>query len=692
AEADEAKRQAAIATAAANRATNAASTAQALAGTAAAAARTARDAANSAADHADKAATAAEEAVKYAGQAIDYANKSTAHAGEAVKAANVATKAVTDAIEVEKNARAAEAQTLEQDKQQAMEEAQLLASIEANDLSDVRDKRLLAERTAQEIKDLTTRAEQALYSGDFALAGTLGRKAAIGRIDARGAWTRQAAQHALAGSDDDIFAWIDLDRALAEAQDDRETALHVATVAAPQIAEAAQLALASSSSTAVGDFLTIGMKKASDEELRVAIVKILNDGAGKAVTEAGNKALDKNTTESLNYFFDHDYPLAQEEDDKVLAGQLITTGGAFTKAYAEVALEGPAWMLRNFISVVQFQTAQFDHDTATHVAAIRGAIAAASKIAYQAQQNAELATQAAYEARNDAAKAQEWADKAIDSAKKADSYADEARANADAADKSAADAQASADKAKAAAATARGAARSANYAANKAIDSARAALKSSADAQASANAARAAKLAAQADAKEAAAAYSDAKRIVAEKHRAEVDAAAKAALEAAKRYRGNGQDPADNGRNNQVNPNGTKDPADSDEWWNDAQWYADAANVVSIGAGFLAAGCTLAGFVFPPAFVAAGFFAEVSVGASAISTVFTGIEHGFTSSEFGWSAASTGLSLVTFGVSKALGAAAKPASTLVKPVVGKIAGVVEDGASSITRDLYRLIS
>ncbi|MFF2409622.1 hypothetical protein [Streptomyces sp. NPDC058092] len=171
----------------------------------------------------------------------------------------VATKAVTDAIEVEKNARAAEAHTLEPDKQQAIEGAQLLASIEATELSDVRDKRLLADRTTQETKDLTTRAEQALYSGDLALAATLGRKAAIGLIDARGAWTRQAAQHALAGSDDDIFAWIDLDRALAQAQDDRETTLHVATVAAPKIAEAAQLALESSSSTAVGDFLTSGM-------------------------------------------------------------------------------------------------------------------------------------------------------------------------------------------------------------------------------------------------------------------------------------------------------------------------------------------------------------------------------------------------------------------------------------------------
>ncbi|WP_392958755.1 hypothetical protein [Streptomyces sp. LN245] len=583
--------------------------------------------------------------------------------------------------------RAAEAQTLEQDKQKAIEEAQLLASFEATDLSDVRGKRLLAERTTQEIKDLTTRAEQALYSGDLALAATLGRKAAIGLIESRGAWTRQAAQHALAGSDDDVFAWIDLDRAVAQGQDDRETTLHVATIAAPQIAEAAQLALESSDSKAVGDFLTIGMKNASNEELRVAIGKILSDGAGKAVTNAANKALDKNTTESLNYFFEHDYPLAQEEDDKVLAGKLIATGGAFTKAYAEVALEGPAWILRNFILVVQFRTAQLDHDTATHVAAIRGAIAAAAKIAEKAQENAARATQAAYEARNNAAKAQEWADKAIASSKKADSYADEARANADAADKSAADAQASANTAKAAAATARGAARSANYSANKAMDSARAALKSSADAQASANAARTSMLAAQADAKKAAAAYTEAKRITAEKHRAEVAAKAKEAKEKAQADREAKRDPAANDRNNQVNPNGTKDPADSDEWWNDAQFYADAANAISIGTGFLSACCFAAGFVFPPAFAAASVLAGVSTGASAIGTLFTGIEHGFTSSEFGWSAAGTGLSLVSFGATKWLGAALKPASKVARPVLVRLPDIAEDGVSSITKGL-----
>ncbi|MEU9954079.1 hypothetical protein AB0E15_38220, partial [Streptomyces sp. NPDC047939] len=611
-------------------------------------------------------------AVLNAGKAIDYANKSTAHAAEAVKAANVATQAITDALEVEQNARAAEAQTLLQDKLQAIEEAQQLAAIEQTELSDVRDKRLMAERTSQQTKDVIANAQTALYSGDMTLAATLGRQAAIALIDARGAYTRQAAQHALAGSDDDIFAWIDLDRALAQGQDDRETTLHVASIAAPMVAAAAAAALESTDSLAVGDFLTSGMKRASNEELSVAINKILGEGAGKAVTKAANDALEDNTTESLNYFFDTAYPIAVKEDDGVRTNELISTGGAFTKAYGEVALEGPAWMLRNFITVIQYRTAQLDYDTATHVAAVRGAIAAAAKIAEKAQEDAALASKAAADARNAAAEAQEWAQKALDSAAKADDYAQQARDNANAADKSAADAQTSATTAKNAAATARSASRSANYSANKAVDSARSALASSAEAQRSAASARASELAAGADAKAAAAAYSQAKQIAADKKRAEEILKAKADALKAQEQRDKNQNPADGDKNNQVNPNGTAD-GDADEWWNDAQFYADAANVVSIGAGFLAAGCALAAFVFPPALAAAGFFAGVSAGAGALGTLFTGIEHGFTSGAFFESAVGTGLSLVSFGAYKWVGAADKAlGGGLVKPIVSKI--------------------
>ncbi|MFE7415503.1 ALF repeat-containing protein, partial [Streptomyces laurentii] len=385
-EAAEAKRQAAIASAAANRATNSASTAQALANTAAVAARAARDAANSAAAHALASADAAEEAVRNAGKAIDFANKSTAHAAEAVKAADIATKAVTDAMAVEKAARDAEMARLEQDKLQGIEEARLLAQLEAEEQAAYKNKRTQDDQTSQALKDLIASAEKALWqTGDLALAATLGRKAATGLLVAQGAWTRQAAQFALAGSDDDVLSWVDLDRSLAKNQDDREAVLYLAQISSPAIAEAAHAALSSASSTAVGDFLTSGVVRASREDNQVQIGRILKDNPGKAVVKAANDALDKNTAEGYQEFFNETYPAAVREDDAVATATAVAKGGEYVKAYAEVALEGPTWMRRNFVQHVQYTAAQLDHDSATHVSAIRGSIAAAAKIAYQAQ-------------------------------------------------------------------------------------------------------------------------------------------------------------------------------------------------------------------------------------------------------------------------------------------------------------------
>ncbi|PPS70839.1 hypothetical protein BZZ08_07205 [Streptomyces sp. MH60] len=629
-----------------------------------------------------KAADAADEAVKYAGQAIDYANKSTAHAAEAVKAANNATEAVDEAMATEKAAREAELARLEQDKLQGMDEARLLSEIEAQEQAEFDDKRTQEEQTAQALKELIASAEKALFeTGDLALAATLGRQAATGLLEAKGAWTRQAAQYALAGSDDDLYSWIDLDRALAQSQDDRETVLHIAEVSSPAIAQAAQAALESESSTAVGDFLTSGMIRASQDDSKVQIARILNNKPGKAVTKAANDALDANTPEAISEFFDRTYPEAVREDDAVATSTALANGGEYVKSYAEVALEGPTWMRRNFVQVVQYTAAQLDHDSATHIAAIRGSIAAAAKIAHKAQESAALASKAAAEARNAADKAKEWADQAIASAKEADSYADQAKQNADAADKSAADAKASASTAKAAAATARGASRSANYSANKAIDSARSALQSSYSAQASAASARQSALEAGRDAKAAAAASSQARAIVAQKRAAEQAEAARKAKERAQQQQQEGRDPADNESNDDVHPNGTG--SGKEDWWSDASWWADAANTVSIASGFIAAGLGLASLVFPPLAVGAAFFGYVSLGAGALGALFTGLEHGFTSGEFVKSIGGTALNLATFGRGKLVVSAGRK----VAPVVHKVAEEGKELVSSITGGL-----
>ncbi|MEU1093227.1 hypothetical protein ABZ389_08145, partial [Streptomyces sp. NPDC005877] len=655
--------------------------------TAARAARAANAAAKSAAAHAEKAADAAEEAVKFAGQAIDFANKSTAYADEAVKAANLATKAVADALDVEKNARDAEAAMLATDRLQGMKEAAQLALLDKSERAEALNKRTQAQQTAQATKDLIARAEQALQSDNLGVAATLGRQAATALLDSRGTWTRQAARFALAGTDDDVYSWIDLDRQLAQAQDDRETILFIAQVSEPAVARAAVQALAGGV-PAQGDFNTGGVIKSRAEDNRVNILKILNSKPGKTVTKAANDALNANTPEALQKFFDEDLAHAIAEDDAVATMKVIASGDAYAKAYGEVAMEGPAWMRRRFVESVQYRAAQLDFDSLSHSAAMQATIAAAAKIAQEAQRDAALASQVAAEARDAGAKAQEWAQKAINASTAADSYAKQAQDHATAADKSANDAQASANKAKDAAATAQGASRAANYSANRAIDAARSALASSYAAAASAADAHQAELAAGRDAKTAAAAAAEARQTAADKRTAEIQEAARAAAEQAQKDRDANRNPSNSTTNDQVNPKGTQPGSGSqpgnqpgkDEWWNDAKWWADTADKVSVAAGLLATGFGIA-CVFWPAAPVLGSIAAVCLGVSAvasgISALANGIEYGFGSAQFAAAAGRSALQLVTRGGGRA--------ASVAKPVVKKVEKVAEDVVSGIVK-------
>lgn len=244
-----------------------------------------------------------------------------------------------------------------------------------------------------------------------------------------------------------MHAWIDTDRAVAQGQDDRETVLYLAQISSPTIAEAARKALESDASDAPTTFLESGAIQAAADDNRVQISRILTTEPGTAVRRAVTAALDDGSPKALHTFFNSGYQEALKEDDAVATASILAKAGPYTKAHAEAAMEGPAWIRRNFVASVQYKTAQLDHDSATHIAAIRGAIAAAAKVAHKAQEVAARAQEAAAKARDAAQDALEWADKATKSSDRAASYAKEAKDNADAADKSAAAAQASANEA-----------------------------------------------------------------------------------------------------------------------------------------------------------------------------------------------------------------------------------------------------
>ncbi|MFC9258964.1 ALF repeat-containing protein [Streptomyces hydrogenans] len=486
-----ARQAAAEADAAAARATQAAGRARTLAAQAAAAARAARDAANSAADHAEKAAAAAKEAAAHAGEAVDYANRSTLAANAAVEAANAAAAAVVKARDVEAAARQAEAESLAEETSEAIEQARLAAQAELNELERFNRERTQEARLTEELRALISSAESALQNGTIEQAAAAGRKAAVRLLEGSGTWTRQAAEYALAGSDQDVVNWISTDRVLALQQDNVENVAAQAAMSTQAVATAAAAALKTEDHAKIKAFLETGAVEAAAEDNRVEVARILADpSSGTRVRNDASAALDAGTAEALHTFLWVGREAAVREDDRVAASTLLANGGPYTKAAAQIALEGDTFMLRQFISTTQHEIARIDHDRATHISAVRASIARAAKIAANAQEDAARASEAAAIARQAADKAKEWANLAQGYAEAAENSAQEARDNAEAAEKSAAEAAKSAQTASNAAAAAVKASSVARQAATRAVRSAEIAARYATDAAISATVAR----------------------------------------------------------------------------------------------------------------------------------------------------------------------------------------------------------
>ncbi|MFC9063680.1 ALF repeat-containing protein, partial [Streptomyces sp. NPDC057074] len=356
-----------------------------------------------------------------------------------------------------RQAREAEQAKITEHTEQGRDEARRLAAIEQADIEAARNQ--LTEKQSQdsETKDLIAAAEQALTAGDEGAAVTAGRKACLSLLSSHGTWTREAAEYALASDDQAVLSWIDTDRVIAQNQDDRETVLYLSRISTAAVAEAAQRALESTDSAAPSGFLNGGMVEAAKTDNSVSLFRILGKNPGKAVKQAATAALADGSAKALHDFFATKYGDAQKQDDNVAVFTILSTAGPYTKMAANVALEGPQWMVRDFLSTIHPRMVQLDADAAAHIAAIRASLAHASKIAQDAQTDAAEASKAAAEARDAADDAVKWADAAKKSAEQAEEYAREADAHADDAEQSAKDAAASAETAKSAALAARSA-------------------------------------------------------------------------------------------------------------------------------------------------------------------------------------------------------------------------------------------
>ncbi|MFD5430128.1 hypothetical protein ACFWI9_32595, partial [Streptomyces sp. NPDC127084] len=447
----------------------------------------------------------AEYAANFSGQEVDQANRSTAAANAAVEAANKAADAVDKARKVEQTAREAEIARLVEETDEAIERARLEASAETDQLERFNRERTQEARLSQELLSLISSAESALRDGRTAEAAATGRKAAVQLIERSGTWTRGAAEYALAGSDEDVVHWVETDRVIALRQDNLENVAATAAISTKDVATAAAAALKTEDAAKIKTFLESGAIEAAKEDNRVEVTTLLaDDHTGPAVRRGAEAALEEGTAEALHTFLHVERAAAVREDDRVKATTLLANGGPYVQAAAKIALEGDTHMLRQFIGTTQHEFARLDHDHATHISAIRAAIAGAAKVAQEAQEDAAKASEAAALARNAAEKAIEWSDRAKGYAADAKLSADEARKNAEAAEGSAADAARSAETARQAAAAARKASSVARHAATRAVQSAGVAASYAADAAASATAARKASLEAGKDANAAA--------------------------------------------------------------------------------------------------------------------------------------------------------------------------------------------
>ncbi len=570
------------------------------------------------------------------------------------------------AQKVEKLARESEKAQLDGDTKLGMEEAKDIAKADQED----HDRRAAQQTQATAIDETTKELlKKAAVSGaDTATVASLGRQAAVNLLSSNGSWTRQAAEAALSGTDEDVATWVRTDYEKALHQDDREKVLYLAKIGGPRLAEAAQKVL-EGDDAGVEEFLSHGVYDVQAEDYRVQVAKLMN-GAGKAVKSAGSAALDDGSAKALYEFLLNGYRTALEEDDRVETVTVMHDGGPNVQAAAQVAMNGPTWMQHEFVTHVQYKSAQSDQDTATHVASVRALIATAARISALANQNAAEASEAAANAHDKAKEAGVWADKAHTSAAQAKGYANEARDRAREADESAAEAAGSAQKAKNAAATARQADRQANYSANQAATSADQAMASAENARASATDASRSATAAGKDAKDAAQAASDANTIAAQKRRQEQAAAAAKAAEQARENAKKGTDPAADAGNDTINlPYKASDGKDTARLW------AERAGRVSSWVGIVGAFSLAIPIVGE---VSAPILGEASVALGVVSAGLYAYADGFNSSGFVQAVAGIALGKIGSGISSIIKEAAPRAviSTGSRIVHESISGII----------------
>ncbi|MBM0275005.1 ALF repeat-containing protein [Micromonospora tarensis] len=453
--------------ASASRASRAAAASYSFANEAIAAAARSRDAATRAAADADLAAAAAEDAAAHAGDAATAAKRSTDAANAATAAANEAVAAAEQAKTVYEAARTADAERLAAAFDDGMAAAQAatadmgrLQQETAWDAQEAASRSVEVNRLIAEVLNPATAPATAVASA---------RRVALALTASNGPWTQIAAVNALGGTDTAVVDFVRTGITAAAAEDDRATVLSIGADGSESLRQAAETA-ASGSDADVAAFLENQDYPGRETEDRIAVNKLLDQAreAGRTVTQQkAQQALDAGNAQALRDFLRSGQYAAATSDDRVDANRIMaeTADGTELKAAAQIALDSPPAVLKQFLATGQYKAARNDYDTAAHNAEVSALLSQAAAAATKAVQQAEEAQAVAATARAAAAEAAAWAAKAQASASKAATYANQAINSAN-------QAQASADNATNSARTALNAANQANAAAQRAAHSA----------------------------------------------------------------------------------------------------------------------------------------------------------------------------------------------------------------------------
>lgn len=246
--------------------------------------------------------------------------------------------------------------------------------------------------------------EAAAPDASPAAAADKGRRAAVKLIHTGVPWSREMAYAALAGTDEEVRVYVSALRLLAADEDDRTRVRHLAdSTPKPEFKTAAEGVLRSDSG-AVRQFLVTQHYEGKYQDDRVKIAQFIETG-GSATRAAGARALE-GTEADQHAFIRTGQHVTRQQDKRVAVAELLHAGGPEVKSAATIALAGPPSYVTEFLEVGRYKAARLDHDTATHVARVRGLVADAANIAATAQANAAEAQCVAAIARNAAAEAE----------------------------------------------------------------------------------------------------------------------------------------------------------------------------------------------------------------------------------------------------------------------------------------------